>query len=56
MDEQQNELPEPQLDAVIERWFREKIQNSIASQQTVIYNHVRAAVDDLKTRLAKAAG
>lgn len=44
------------LDEALEAWFREKIQNSVVSQSTAVYNHVRAAVDDLKARLAKSAG
>lgn len=35
----------------IEDWFREQMTNSIVSQNTPVYNHVRKAVDDLKDRL-----
>ena len=39
--------------AEIERWFVERMHNSPVSRDTEIYNHVRAAVDDLKIRIAR---
>ena len=41
------------LDAAIEAWFVEQIHNSPVSRATDAFNHVRSAVDDLKTRLAR---
>lgn len=40
------------MNTAIDAWFAAQINNSPASRDTVIYNHIRAAVDDLKTRLA----
>ncbi len=41
------------LSAEVEAWFVEQIQNSPVSRAGAeIYNHVRAAVDALKTRLS----
>ena len=40
--------------ALIERWFSEAIHNSPASRDTTIFNHLRAAVDDLKTRFKES--
>ena len=39
--------------AEIERWFVERMHNSPVSRDTEIYNHVRAAVDDLTIRIAR---
>jgi len=38
--------------AAAEAWFVARINNSPVSRDTAIYNYVRSAVDDLKTRLA----
>lgn len=38
-------------DKIVEEWFRETMTNSVVSQTTAIYNHVRKSVDDLKKRL-----
>jgi hypothetical protein len=40
------------LESEIEAWFIERIHNSPVSRVTEIYNHVRDAVDALKSRLA----
>lgn len=40
------------VESLVETWFTEQVQNSAASRDTVIYNHLRSAVDILKTRLA----
>lgn len=38
---------------IVEAWFLEKVPNSPVSQNTQAFNHVRAAVNDLKARLVK---
>jgi hypothetical protein len=43
--------PHP-LHAEIEAWFASHFHNSIVARDTETFNHVRAAVDDLKVRLA----
>ncbi|MGO8740069.1 hypothetical protein [Rhodoblastus sp.] len=40
------------IEAEIESWFVETIHQSPVSRATEIFNHVRAAVDALKARLA----
>ncbi|WP_298353967.1 hypothetical protein [Rhodoblastus sp.] len=42
----------PRIEAEIESWFVETIHHSPVSRATEIFNHVRAAVDALKARLA----
>ncbi len=42
----------PRIEAEIESWFVETIHQSPVSRATEIFNHVRAAVDALKARLA----
>lgn len=41
----------PTRDEIIEKWFVERIHDSPVSRHTEVYNHVRAAVDDLKKML-----
>ena len=41
------------FDAVVDAWFNEQIHNSEISRITPAYNAVLAALDDLKSRLAK---
>ncbi len=43
---------EAEIEAEIESWFVETIHQSPVSRATEIFNHVRAAVDALKARLA----
>lgn len=43
---------DPRIEAEIESWFVETIHQSPVSRATEIFNHVRAAVDVLKARLA----
>jgi hypothetical protein len=43
---------DPRIEAEIESWFVEAIHQSPVSRATEIFNHVRAAVDALKARLA----
>ena len=38
--------------AIVDSWFNDSILNSPASRDTVVFNHVNAAVRALKTRLA----
>lgn len=40
------------INAEIDAWFATHFHNSVVSRDTETYNHVRAAVDDLKVRLA----
>lgn len=40
-------------DRVVEDWFLENIHNSPVSRNTEAFNHLRAALDDLKRRLSK---
>ncbi len=42
----------PDTAAIIEAWFVASIHNSPVSHDTRIFNHVRAAVDELKALLA----
>ncbi|HUO54278.1 MAG TPA: hypothetical protein VMU18_06040 [Rhodoblastus sp.] len=44
--------PRADIEAEIEAWFVEAIHHSPVSRATEIFNHVRAAVDALKSRLA----
>jgi hypothetical protein len=39
-------------DAVIEQWFRESFHGSPHMRDTAAFNHLRAKVDELKTRLS----
>jgi hypothetical protein len=39
--------------ALIDAWVVEHFHGSIVSRDTQIFNHVRAAVEDLKRRLTK---
>lgn len=41
------------FDVLIEDWFNETMHGPPVSNFTHVYNHVRAAVDDLKRRFAK---
>ena len=41
----------PRLDALIDAWFVERFHGAPAMRDTDAYNHVRAAVDALKTEL-----
>jgi len=43
----------PATDAAVDAWFVESFYNSPVSRDTAVFNCVRSAVDDLKTRLAK---
>lgn len=43
--------PPSRTDEEIERWFVDRIHNSVVSRQTEILNHVRQALDELKQRL-----
>jgi hypothetical protein len=37
--------------ALIEKWFVDHLHNSPASRDTLIFNHVRQAVEELKRRI-----
>jgi hypothetical protein len=41
------------LSALIERWFFERFHNSPVSRDVEAFNHVRAAVDELKALLQR---
>ena len=41
------------LESRIEAWFTAHIHNSPAARDTAVFNHVRAAVDELKLQLSK---
>jgi hypothetical protein len=41
------------FDAIVDTWFIETMNGTIVSRNTDILNHVAAAVQDLKQRLAK---
>ena len=40
------------LDALVERWFFEAFHGSVVARATDVWNHVHAAKDELKRRLA----
>jgi hypothetical protein len=40
------------IGALVEAWFVEQVHNSPVSRDTVIFNHLRVAVDILKARIA----
>lgn len=42
-------------DVIVEAWFATHFHNSIISRDTETFNHVRAAIDDLKLRLNAGA-
>lgn len=39
------------IDAIVDAWFASNFHNSPASADTVVYNLIHAAKEDLKTRL-----
>jgi hypothetical protein len=41
------------LAAEIDAWFASHFHNSVVSRDTEVFNHVRAAVDELKVRLTQ---
>lgn len=41
------------FDQVVDSWFNDRINDSEISRYTVAYNALRAALPDLKARLAK---
>lgn len=43
--------PRSKIDQEIDRWFVERIHNSVVSRQTEILNYLRQAIDELKQRL-----
>jgi succinylarginine dihydrolase len=43
------------LSTLIERWFFERFHNSPVSRDVELFNHVRAAVDELKAILQREA-
>ena len=52
-------MPDPQasnathdLDALVEHWFFEAFHGSVVARATDVWNHVHAAKDELKRRLA----
>jgi hypothetical protein len=49
---EQSEVAAREIEAAIESWFVETMHHSPVSRATDIFNHVRAAVDVLKARLA----
>lgn len=60
MDTKKDEAPtvtssahNSKLDAVVDVWFRELIPNSPASATVAAWNHLIAAKEELKRRLAK---
>jgi len=44
-----------QIEAVVNAWFNANIQNSIASQETEIYNHLQQAKEKLIQKLKEVA-
>ena len=46
----------PELDQLVEPWYRERIHTSVVARITECVNHVRASVDDLKSRLGIRKG
>ena len=50
-------MPDPKpaaddLDALVEHWFFEAFHGSVVARATDVWNHVHAAKDELKRRLA----
>ena len=50
-------MPDPRdtartLDDLVERWFFESFHGSVVARATDVWNHVHAAKDELKRRLA----
>lgn len=41
----------PDTDAIVEQWFVDRVHNSPASRDPVLYAHLRSAADELKQRL-----
>ena len=42
-----------QLETLVDRWFHESFHGSLVARATDVWNHVQAAKDDLKCRLAR---
>lgn len=49
-------MTKDQLNAIVDGWFGEKIATGFIARNTDAYNQVFLACDDLKARLAPAAG
>ncbi len=52
MTRSQRHAPAARVDALVDQWFFESFHASRVAQSTETWNGVRAAVDDLKRRLA----
>lgn len=53
MSEQHPGQSDGEASAIIDQWFRDYVQGSIVARDVDTYNHVQAAVEDLKKRLAE---
>ena len=47
-----SKLTADDLDALVEHWFFEAFHGSVVARATDVWNHVHAAKDELKRRLA----
>ena len=44
--------PRDTLETLVEHWFHEAFHDSVVARATDVWNHVHAAKDELKRRLA----
>ncbi len=45
--------PIARTDAIVDAWFNDTMRDSPASRSTEVWNHIHAAKEDLKRRLAQ---